>query len=329
MDPSDILRRIQSQTQFNYTLNVLSQSQKGANISTLQSQGLAKLNYISYAQREALALGKFYAEGGSTIGFGYIPNSGIQRLRLVEPSTFIQSFTYTGSLITFTLPTNSVLGAISTVNVYVWGAGGGNTGYGNGGGGGAFISGSLDVTGLTNLYIVVGGIGTANSNTGGGGAGNGGGFSGIFSRNSVALSNLLCCAGGGGGQGVYGTGGVGGLTSGGGASTGEGGGTQSAGGSGFVSGSLFLGGSRQNGDGGGGGGGYYGGGGANGSQSGGGGSSYTTLLTNFSGQAGNSGSGPNNPGGTTNQYYTSPYGRSSQNGYVVITATIFTERFIT
>ncbi len=329
-DSSDFLRQIESQTQFNYTLAQLTATQKGANISTLQSDGLVKINYTSFAQRQSLALGKFYAEGGSTIGFGFIPNVGVTKLRLIEPTTFVQRFTYTGSLITFNLPA-TLRPPISSVTVYAWGAGGNGYAGTNNGGGGAFISGNLDISGLSTLYVVVGGIGTNNAVTGGGGSasGGGGGFSGVFKGTTINTSNLLCCAGGGGGGGIYGGGGGGGLTNGSGATTGEGGGTQSAGGSGWNSGGLFSGGGPQNGDGGAGAGGYYGGGGALGSQSGGGGSSYTSLLTNFSGQAGTTGgaSGPYNPGGITNQYYVSPYGRSRQNGYVVITTTIYTESF--
>ncbi len=329
MDPSDILRRIEAQTQFNYLLDNLTLTQPGANISTLRADGAAKINYISYAQRQSLALGKFYVEGGSTVGFGFIPNTFAPKLTIIIPSTFRQTFTYTGSLITYTLPDSRT--AISSVRVFLWGAGGGDGG-GNRGGSGAFVSGDVDTTSLLTLYVVVGGVaGGRNIATGGGGTGqrtttqkgNGGGFSGIFNSSSLNQGTLLCCAAGGGGEAIGGSaGGAGGLATGGNATSGGTGGTQSAGGT--SGGAALLGGDATGGDGAAGGGGYYGGGGAGGGASGGGGSSYTTLLTNFSGEAGKTGAFPGvTPGGTTNSNYVAPYGSASNAGYVVITGTRF------
>ncbi len=328
-DASDNLRRIQAQTQFNYKLAEFTRYQPAANISTLLSDGIAKINYISYAERQSLATGKFYAEGGSTIGFGFIPNTYAPPVFTILASTFTRAFTYTGSLITYTLPTS--IQPITSVNIYAWGAGGYSLDpNAERGGGGAFISGTANVTGVTTLYVVVGQTnGGSNIQTGGGGTagrGGGGGFSGVFKSNSLVLSNLLCCAGGGGGEGIFGTyGGAGGLTTGSNATSSATGGTQSAGGT--QGGGLLQGGNAGGGEGGGGGG-YYGGGGGYSSvgDAGAGGSSYTSLLTNFVGEGGkmgSSGSGPFNPGGISNQYYVSPYGKSSQPGYVVITGTFY------
>ncbi len=326
MDPSDILRRIEAQTQFNYKVGQLSVTQPSANISTLTSEGTAILRYTSFAERQALALGKFYAQGGSTIGFGFIPNSLAPRLP--QPVIFRRTFTYTGAAQEYILPNGAAY-----VDMWMWGAGGGGENQTFRGGSGAFVGGRYSTLNFTSLYIVVGTTGGGTIARGGGGAGNGGGFgdgnggggggfSGVFKSNTLTQANLLACAGGGGGSGMWGrVGGGGGVTNGLAGTIGcANGGTQSAAGTG---GGALQGGGAPSGGYGAGGGGYYGGGyNTNGFCGGGGGSSYIDLLTNPVSADGvtvaDNGVGPANPGGTANSNYVSPYGRSGQNGYVVI-----------
>lgn len=210
-----------------------------------------------------------------------------------------QTFSYTGSAQTFTVPP-----CVTSVTIDAYGAQGGAAATGGRGG---QAKGSLDVTPGQTLYVYVGQAGTGTSGGwNGGGTGNtngnwhGGGASDVR-VGGTALANRVIVAGGGGGSGLSGTGnpvtaggGGGGNVGGSGSTnstaTGGGGGTQSAGGAagtGSISscngtaGSLGQGGSAI-GDGGcaGGGGGGYRGGGAGGSSSGnlrgggGGGSNY-------------------------------------------------------
>ena len=240
----------------------------------------------------------------------------------------MQTFSYTGSTQTYTVPAG-----VKSVNVKLWGAGGGGTatsGCSTYGGAGGYAGGTISVTAGDVLTIIVGG---------GGGAHSGGGRSAV--RNSGGTE--LVTAGGGGGAGECNSGlhgAPGGGTSGGNASvgggTGGGGGTQSTGGTGgyhnfgsacgyagpppfSTTGSQFQGGVGYgglllgsggfggggsgydeycDGGGGGGGGGYYGGGGGGGGSSnnfpgGGGGSSYLGGVSNGS-TTGGSGTTPGN-----------------------------------
>lgn len=246
-----------------------------------------------------------------------------------------QVFTYTGADQTFIVPAG-----ITSIDVKIWGAGGG--GSEGSGGSGAFIKGNLAVTPGQVLIIVVGKGGVLNNSNspsgyGGGGAsgplgGSGGGFSGIF-NSSYTFANALTIAGGGGGGG-YATsntyGGGGGATTGSNAgnfnasytggsgatiTVGGGGGSYNGtnngatgtalnGGSGFI-GSVTYGG-------GGGGGGYYGGGGGYGSNhltryssGGGGGSSFLgslTAVTNIAGTISNADIATQAPGNTEAEY---------------------------
>lgn len=226
------------------------------------------------------------------------------------------TFSYTGAPETWTVPSG-----IQEITFDVRGAQGGGTSGGQGG----IDTGTMTVTGGTNLIIRVGGQGTlgltAAGGFNGGGAtnagdtapGSGGGASDIRVTTDT-LSARVVVAGGGGGQSTYcgniglptqNVGGAGGGlvgASGGGGATGcwagsfGGGGTQSAGGikGGSTSytntvGSLGIGGNGkgQSAGGGGGGGGYYGGGGAA-VGAGGGGSSYvdTRTVTSYALQQG-------------------------------------------
>ncbi len=212
-------------------------------------------------------------------------------------------YNYTGAAQTYTVPAG-----VTSINVWLWGAGGAGgdrTGSGNAGAGGsgAFVKGTLAVTPGQVLQIIVGGRGTYSTTNGthaggfgGGGtayqnAGSGGGYSGIF-LTSVNFANARAIAGGGAGGG-YGRsrnyGGAGGATTGtNGAGldathTGGSGGTLATGGAAGTgtgttagtAGAQLLGGTGGNAGAGtyggaGGGGGYYGGGGGYGSNQGGG-----------------------------------------------------------
>jgi len=76
-DASDVLRKIQSQTRYNYLVSNLMVTQPRANISSCGSDGsnTVKINYTDYAQRNDIALGKYYANTCSTTTISYIVNS--------------------------------------------------------------------------------------------------------------------------------------------------------------------------------------------------------------------------------------------------------------
>ena len=229
-------------------------------------------------------------------------------------ATTVTTFSYTGAIQTYTVPAN-----VTSVQVYMWGAGGGgkNAVYG---GAGAMIQGVLTVTPGETLNIVVGGGGSGPTTTltaayGGGGAqgigdngqSGGGGGRAAIQRGGTAVTNDIVVAGAGGGGTFSAIGGAAtfsGTANNGGSTTVQGfGGTQSAGGAGGAAGTYGTGtaGSRGQGgsvvnpisassnDGGGGGAGYYGGGGGGTNLSdaggGGGGSSFTGNLSLIPGQS--------------------------------------------
>ena len=226
----------------------------------------------------------------------------------------VTTFSYTGAIQTFTVPAG-----VTSIQVYMWGAGGGgkNAVYG---GAGAMIQGVLTVTPGETLNIVVGGGGSGPTTTltaayGGGGAqgigdngqSGGGGGRAAIQRGGTAVTNDIVVAGAGGGGTFSAIGGAAtfsGTANNGGSTTVQGfGGTQSAGGAGGAAGTYGTGtaGSRGQGgsvvnpisassnDGGGGGAGYYGGGGGGTNLSdaggGGGGSSFTGNLSLIPGQS--------------------------------------------
>ena len=259
--------------------------------------------------------------------------------RSVRPGTNI--FSYKGVDQFYTVPPG-----ITSLNVYMWGAGGGG-GFNRTGGAGAALRGYLAVTPGETLTVVVGQQGGRNDGViqptryGGGGAGidtangayytsTGGGRSAI--RRSAA-DIVTVGGGGGGGQGSYG---------GAGSATGTGrdgnegsqatgidqdgkGATTSSGGAAGTSqysqfspgaGSLYTGGNGGNYSGGGGGG-YYGGGGGtvggNGTISGGGGGG-SSLIINLTGFVGyNSSDGFSAPF-TTSIYYNGTAGAGGASG---------------
>jgi|GEM_PF-3608572 len=119
-------------------------------------------------------------------------------------------FTYTGSEQSWTVPAG-----VTSIDVKLWGAGGGGDYNGSSGGSGGFVKGTLAVTPGQILKIVVGEGGSKADNSagntspaagsyGGGGRGTsygaaGGGYSGIF-LSTVTQANAKVIAGGGGGS---------------------------------------------------------------------------------------------------------------------------------
>ena len=99
------------------------------------------------------------------------------------------NFTYTGSLVTFTVPKNG------TYQILAFGAQGGNgiwvpTGVFGAGGRGAEIGGDFILTGGEMLQIAVGGAGSNNSFGGGGGGGS------LWSAQVICRWSLLVAAAG-------------------------------------------------------------------------------------------------------------------------------------
>jgi hypothetical protein len=270
------------------------------------------------------------------------PGDNSNTITAAPHSSGTQTFTYTGSNQTFTVPCG-----VYSMNVQLWGAGGA-CGYWGHGGGGGYASGTVAVTPGQTLTLIVGQGGQNNPPApayGGGGTGQNssqwsGGGGGRSAIQFVAGTDIIT-AGGGGGGGAYwysytgGGGGGGGTTGGdgvdgyynfGGAGAGKGG-TQAAGGAGGTgtangaAGTAYTGGAGGNAyyAGGGGGGGWYGGGGGAGNSSccapgnfggGGGGSSYISnaAVTN----------GMTLSGASNNQYNGTPCasGGAAQPGYI-------------
>lgn len=241
-------------------------------------------------------------------------------------------YNYTGAAQTYTVPAG-----VTSINVWLWGAGGAGgdrSGSGNAGAGGsgAFVKGTLAVIPGQVLQIIVGGRGTYSTTNGthaggfgGGGtayqnAGSGGGYSGIF-LTTVSFANARAISGGGAGGGDgrdRNFGGAGGATTG---SNGAGldatrtggfGGTLAAGGAagagaGTTAGTAGI--QLQGGTGGnagsntsggaGGGGGYYGGGGGYGSNQGGNSGTWSSGGGGGSSYTGGL-TGITNTAGTTN-----------------------------
>ena len=237
-----------------------------------------------------------------------------------------QTFSYTGSQQTFTVPSG-----VTTITIKMWGAQGGSGGYysyssncGTGGKGG-YSTGNLSVTAGSTVYVYVGGKGESHSscaekmrtnnplqggwNGGGDGdysySGGGGGGASDIRYNGTSIGDRVIVAGGGGGHGNAGSstqlsnGGAGGglvaetkanNTQYGNRTPGAGA-TQSSGNSNGVgsTGTENLTG--------GGGGGYYGGGAGANSTGGGGGSGYIGGVSSGSTITGNA-SMPDPDGGT-------------------------------
>lgn len=275
-----------------------------------------------------------------TSNYGTVITSNVATL---SSNTYI-AFTNPG-LANFDVPAG-----INNITFKVWGAGGDGTGEGCGGpysgGSGGYVEGKMNTSSTDFIAIWVGQSGSGST---GGLAGYGAGQGGQYSY--VKRSNDFAIAGGGGAAGQAGNGGYGGGNASGGAGTsytnsayiGQGA-TQSAGGVGGIdnagTGTFWNNGNNtQNGGtsggypfnqgnrGGGGGAGYWGGGGGGGNgdtncKSGGGGggsgivSGAITNIVSYNGNTGSS-SGANAPN-SSDPYYVSGRGGSSQNGLVVL-----------
>lgn len=195
------------------------------------------------------SLGSFSSSHGDGLSRLYVNGSTLST-KFVSgeiPTTVVRVGYASTALQTFTVPAT-----VTSIQVKMWGPGGGTGNYSASGGGGpgGFTTGNLSVTPGETLYLAVGSGGkkpvSVNGNGGNGGwpgggfggrgdasAGGGGGFTGIFSANSISQANALMVAGGGGGSSGYGNyqaGGGGGLTGGTGASISGRGGSQVAGG---------------------------------------------------------------------------------------------------
>jgi len=127
-----------------------------------------------------------------------------RQFSIVITNAVVQTFSYTGSNQTWTVPSG-----VTSATIKLWGAGGGSdsTGSGQYGAGGGFAEGTVSLTPSSTMYLVVGQGGALG--TYGGSGGSGGGYSGLFSS-SVSHANAIIIAGGGGGAGDNNRGGVGG-----------------------------------------------------------------------------------------------------------------------
>lgn len=166
---------------------------------------------------------------GTGLGGNSNSNSGNGLIHLNYGSGDV-AFSYTGGSQTFIVPVG-----VTSINAKLWGAGGGGGDYSstNQGGSGGYASGTITVTPLDTLVIVVGGgggkgykniIGGVGGYGGGGygtrgdaSGGGGGGLSGIFTDvNGTSFESLtqddaiIIAGGGGGGTGYYGPAGAGG-----------------------------------------------------------------------------------------------------------------------
>ena len=133
--------------------------------------GIASMAFAT--RTAAYPLARIYAVDSATSG------SAVSQLVFqtapINSTTFNSAFVYTGSLQTFTVPAG-----VTSVNIQIWGAGGGGgMGTSTVGGAGAYITGLLAVTPGQVLSLIVGGPGTYSTPTvkpfggGGGGSANG------------------------------------------------------------------------------------------------------------------------------------------------------------
>ena len=286
--------------------------------------GASNVNY-PLARIIALDQGLTYANSALLFQTATINNAAI---------TGLTSFSHTGSNQSYTVPTG-----VTSLTLYMWGAGGEGFSTSLAGGAGAFIQGTLSVTPGQVLTIIVGGGSASTYGGGGAGAPQGGRGGGRSSIKTAGGDEIVIVGGGGGGAAQNGgghanfsptiNGGAGFRGREGSPPIGGGGGTQTAGGAGgglAESGSYLLGGVG-NRNGGGGGAGYYGGGGGGTTDfnacGGGGGSSYTTnpLFTLTTGS--NSPNSYYEAPATSSPYYVAGVGAggtgsASGNGLVVI-----------
>ena len=165
----------------------------GQNVDTLTVQtlcnaytgGIASLAFATSTTSYPLA--RIYAIDSATTGspisqlvFQTVPTTA---------TTFTSNFSYTGSDQTFTVPTG-----VTTIQVTLWGAGGGGSGNSGVGGAGAFVQGLLSVQAGQTYKIVVGQGGQyigSNTPYGGGGAASSPSTGGSSGGGRSALQLLL------------------------------------------------------------------------------------------------------------------------------------------
>ncbi len=227
-------------------------------------------NTYSYSAVNSASPQTFRLTSTNTNGAIYVVKNNSSPAAPGPDIVLSQTFDYTGSLQTFTVPADVV-----SVTIECFGAKGGVNYVPYAGGAGGYAKGSLAVSPSDVLNLYVGGSGANYPSdiggwNGGGnstaGWGTGGGATDVR-VGGTALANRVIVAGGGGGGGDYAIGGGGGGTAGGGAAAA---GTQTTGyalGVGQPLGAA-------------GGGGYWGGFGRNNMMPGGGGSGYTGGVTN-------------------------------------------------
>jgi len=163
-------------------------------------------------------------------------SSGARQFSITVKAPVVTTYNYTRTVQTWTKPAG-----ITSINAVMWGAGGGGGNpSGQGGAGGGYTYGTIDVSSVSYLHVIVGQLGHGENShfNDGNGNGNGGGLSGIFTsfdsdRSATHGRSVLIAGGGGGGGNNGGYPGTGGGSSGVAGSGGQGGGagTQSAGGS--------------------------------------------------------------------------------------------------
>jgi Glycine rich protein len=140
------------------------------------SAGIASMAFATATT--AYPLARIYAVDSAASGpavsqlvFQTVPTSA---------TSFSSNFTYTGATTTLTIPTG-----VTSVNVQMWGAGGG--GYQGVGGAGAFVQGTLAVTPNQVLTILVGSGGSSNTTIFGGGGGAGAYFASVGGGGRAAV----------------------------------------------------------------------------------------------------------------------------------------------
>ena len=290
------------------------------NTATLTASGLTGVTYKWYSDASCTNL----VATGATLTTPVLYDNTTYYVKAVRESVREQysTFNYTGGSQSYTIPSGA-----SALKMEVWGAQGGgrqvdgNSNGGYGGNGGYSVGTLENLSGVSSVYVYVGGQGQTSmrqTEVSAPGGWNGGGTAFASSQsdpacggggatdirvNGTSLYYRIMVAGGGGGggedseQGGYG----GGTTGGTGSSSGTTGGTQTGGGTGYAFG---IGASTQY-DGGAGGGGWYGGGCGNGTQT------IPTSNSTSDSQGGCGGSG---------YVWSSSTASSAPSGYAVSTA---------
>ena len=182
-------------------------SNASATTQTILPGGYTNQYYASpYGQSSSTA----YSNGRIVI-IPALPIAPTFQITTAPTSQIITTLSYTGSYITYTVPTNIV-----SLRAYLWGAGGGfQNNSGIYGGGGALVTGIIAVSGGEQLRIIVGKGGANGSNVnsnyfatgtdaqgagggGGGSGGQGGGRSAVQKFIASTWTEVLTAGGGGG-----------------------------------------------------------------------------------------------------------------------------------